>query len=734
MTFKKQLYLAFAALLVLVGLLGLMQLHAASTTAEAMETLAEDNIPHAKLSYGMFSQINTIGRALRNMQIFGPGEAAEKEWSRIGEARAKIGELLQTMEKRAKDGNDEVGLKDIAEIQKLGADFQAQQDSYRKLFSSGDMVRSQLQLMGGMRESFNAYKDKTEAMADREMKEATEISDRLLDQSHFQEKLVMVVLLVALLGTAGICYWLLRLQARLLGGEPEVLVQLARRIAAGELDMAMRVDANDKHSLAAAMQQMQTGLQAGAREARENLRIRSALDSVSTSVMIADADRTILYINPAQAQLLQAAESDIRRELPQFNARSIIGASIDNFHKNPGHQRGILAQLRGTHTARLSIGNRRFKLVMNPIIDSSGQASGTVVEWADETEALAMLERERLAAAEMSRVMKALECVELPIRIVDKQGTILYVNRALQETVRRLAVPLKQQRPAIDPEKLVGSSIGLFYDNPQEALARLANINGTVRSRLDIGGRLFDIVTNPITDEHGNNVGSVGQWRDVSDQVQAEEEIGVVIAAAARGQFDQQIALAGKEGFFKQLAENINLLLRTTEQGLAEVVGMLAALSEGDLTQRIVSDYAGTFGQLKDDSNATAEKLAEIITQIKEASDTIGTASQEIAAGNQNLSNRTESQAASLEETASSMEQLTSTVKQNAENAKQANQLARGASDIAVRGGEVVGQVVSTMQDINASARKIVDIISVIDGIAFQTNILALNAAVEAAR
>jgi methyl-accepting chemotaxis protein len=130
----------------------------------------------------------------------------------------------------------------------------------------------------------------------------------------------------------------------------------------------------------------------------------------------------------------------------------------------------------------------------------------------------------------------------------------------------------------------------------------------------------------------------------------------------------------------------------------------------------------------------TSERLAEIVTNIQEAASTINVASQEIAAGNSNLSSRTEQQAASLEETASSMEELTSTVKQNAENARQANQLAIGASDIAVKGGDVVGQVVSTMSDINDSAKKIVDIISVIDGIAFQTNILALNAAVEAAR
>jgi len=128
------------------------------------------------------------------------------------------------------------------------------------------------------------------------------------------------------------------------------------------------------------------------------------------------------------------------------------------------------------------------------------------------------------------------------------------------------------------------------------------------------------------------------------------------------------------------------------------------------------------------------DNLVDLVGKVRMGTDQITTASSEIASGNLDLSQRTEEQVSSLEETASSMEELTSTVRQNADNARQANQLAAGASEVAVKGGAVVGQVVQTMSSINASSKKIVDIISVIDGIAFQTNILALNAAVEAAR
>jgi methyl-accepting chemotaxis protein len=187
-------------------------------------------------------------------------------------------------------------------------------------------------------------------------------------------------------------------------------------------------------------------------------------------------------------------------------------------------------------------------------------------------------------------------------------------------------------------------------------------------------------------------------------------------------------------GFVRRFGERINALLSTTDQSLREVSRVLRALAEGDLTERVTGDFAGAFAELQGSTNHTIEQLETLIGQVNEAVDSIGSAAREIAAGNSNLSQRTEAQAASLEETASSMEEMTSTVRQNADNARQANQLAQGAREVANTGGHKVREVVTSMTRISESARKIENIISVIDGIAFQTNILALNAAVEAAR
>ena len=176
------------------------------------------------------------------------------------------------------------------------------------------------------------------------------------------------------------------------------------------------------------------------------------------------------------------------------------------------------------------------------------------------------------------------------------------------------------------------------------------------------------------------------------------------------------------------------LITRSITAPLLRAVDIADTVATGDLTSRIEDSGADETGDLLRSLRKMNDSLQDIVVEVRIGTETMSTASSQIASGNLDLSARTEQQASSLEETASSLEELTSTVKQNGDNARQASQLAAAASDVAVKGGSVVSEVVETMGSINASARKIVDIIGVIDGIAFQTNILALNAAVEAAR
>ena len=469
------------------------------------------------------------------------------------------------------------------------------------------------------------------------------------------------------------------------------------------------------------------------RRAQESLRIRQALDVAATNIMVADASYNIIYTNHALQQMFSEAQGDIRNDLPSFDAKAILGSNIDVFHKNPSHQRNMLDRLLQTYQTRLVIGSRSFDLIVNPIM-AEGKRLGMVVEWRDMTAELAIREREQALAAENARVKIALDNVSSNVMIADNQRTIIYMNKTVQAMLQNAENDLRKDLPNFDVSKLAGSSIDQFHKNPEHQKRLLATFTSTYRASVEVGGRTFALVANPVLSASGERLGSVVEWTDRTVEVSVEREVANLVMAAANGDFSQRIETAGKQDFFLTLAGGLNALMATSDKGLNDVVRVLEALSAGNLTQRIEADYQGTFGQLKDYANGTAQSLSNMLGQIREAADTIYTAASEIASGNADLSARTEQQASSLEETASSMEELTSTVKLNADNARQANALAVNASEVATTGGAVVQQVVHTMSSINDSSRKISDIISVIDGIAFQTNILALNAAVEAAR
>jgi len=341
---------------------------------------------------------------------------------------------------------------------------------------------------------------------------------------------------------------------------------------------------------------------------------------------------------------------------------------------------------------------------------------------------------DRKAADETLRIKVALDVTSNNVMVADPDGKIIYCNAALIEMMRHAESDLRQVLPDFRADAILGSDFDLYHKQPAHQRNLLAGLTATYRTEMAIGSRHFSLVACPIINASGVRLGTVVEWRDRTAEVEMEREVAGIIDAAVAGDFSRRLESDRMSGFFQIISQGINKLLEANTQALGDLGAMLARMSEGNLTQKIETQYQGMLGKLKDDANVTVDNLQQIIFSIKEATDAINTAAQEIASGNQDLSSRTEEQASSLEETASSMEQIASTVKQNADNSRQATELANSAQQVAIRGGEVVGQVVETMSAIHQSSSKIADIIGVIDGIAFQTNILALNAAVEAAR
>ena len=341
---------------------------------------------------------------------------------------------------------------------------------------------------------------------------------------------------------------------------------------------------------------------------------------------------------------------------------------------------------------------------------------------------------ERQAAAEVKRladetsaIANALDAASSAVMMTDRDHVISYANRAMRTLSSDAEAAMASVATGFSAEAMVGFHFGALYPMATPPVQAF-------EVERSYGGRTFRLELSPWFDEDGSYRGSVVTWTERTAELATQREVQSIVSAAAAGDLSGALSLDGKQGFLRDLAASINELLGATRAGVAEVQVVLAALAEGDLAQRSTAELRGVFAQMRDDANSSAERLSEVIAAIRDAAESITTAASEIAAGNQDLSARTEQQAASLEETASSMEELTATVKQNAESAKQATTLSGGTAQVAVAGGQLVDDVVATMAQIQASSKKIGDIIGTINSIAFQTNILAINAAVEAAR
>lgn len=328
----------------------------------------------------------------------------------------------------------------------------------------------------------------------------------------------------------------------------------------------------------------------------------------------------------------------------------------------------------------------------------------------------------------------ALDNVSSNVMVADNHGEIIYLNKSVFTMFTNAESEIQKQLPKFRADSLVGANIDEFHKIRQPQTDSLANLRASHKVQIKISGRRFHLTVNPVINEHGERLGTSVEWADISEQLDAEEQVQSLISNAIAGQLDGRIETDSYAGFIKNVADGINHLLDAFIVPVKEVTNVITSLSEGDLTQTITSDFDGEFAVMRDAINESLANLKQMVMKIRESASSISLAAAEMSQGNTDLSRRTEQQASNLEETAASMEELTSTVKHNAKSADQADQLAIRTKEEAELGRTVVAQAVNAMGEINTSSKRIADIIGVIDEIAFQTNLLALNAAVEAAR
>jgi PAS domain S-box-containing protein len=424
------------------------------------------------------------------------------------------------------------------------------------------------------------------------------------------------------------------------------------------------------------------------RRAEAAERISLALDVATARLLVTDAEGFVVYANTSLHAWLAEHQAALRSDWPKLEADRLQGSRLHAMLVDAQGQ-PLLPPLDQRQRLTRLAGGRTVELTITPVRSGTGPITGAVIEWLDQTDALAATARTEAAAAEdrrqrdaALRVNRALDATPMPIRIADANGTIVYVNDALMEVIHRDAAAFRQEIPGFDPEKVRGGSIGIFYRDPAAAIERLRNLQSRITSRMVLGGRTYDVTTTPIVGTDGSRLGSIGQWQDRTEQLAAETELAKLAEAATRGDFTARMDVQRHEGFIRQVGEMLNGLIATMNSTLLEVRGA-----------------ANRLNLAASETTSTAHSLAQQASE----------------------------QAATVEQTTASLQEMSESVQRNATNATETGRMATGAAQEAQEGGEAVSQTVEAMKSIATR-------ISIIDDIAYQTNLLALNAAIEAAR
>jgi methyl-accepting chemotaxis protein len=490
-------------------------------------------------------------------------------------------------------------------------------------------------------------------------------------------------------------------------------------IASGNLQLKIDTSANDEAGkMIQALKSMQIKVGFDVNDARkiaeEAMRLQVGLDNSTVGVTFTDGQGALQYINKAGKDLWQGMSAGVLKQHKDFSVNEMLGKTVSHFLENEEARVVFTEKLNAPKTINIAMYGCQLELTIVPVISDKGEYLGRMTQWVDRT-------AEALAEKEVARLVDEAVAGHLSERVdlsILPQGFILDTGKGINHILDAVIGPLNMAAGYVEnfakgnvPTKITDTYNGDFniIKNNLNACIDALNLLVADVNMLSQGAQDNKMDTRADVTKH------LGDYRKVVEGVNGTLDTIMQKTAADTAEKAQEA---------KVLADAVE-----------ETQGIIAGAKSGDLTNRVSLDgKTGAIASLCDGVNALMDKMTEVIVQVREAGETINTAASEISSGNNDLSSRTEQQASSLEETAASMEELASTVKNNAENAKQANQLAITASGIAVKGGKVVSDVVATMSAINHSAKKIEDIISVIDGIAFQTNILALNAAVEAAR
>lgn len=360
--------------------------------------------------------------------------------------------------------------------------------------------------------------------------------------------------------------------------------------------------------------------------ATENMRVVSALEAVESNIMVADAEYNIVFVNKSLADMLQIAEADIQRDLPNFNARSVVGTNIDIFHKKPSHQRSMLDRMQAPHKTKLLIGGRTFTLLVTPVFDKQIRI-GTVVEWQDLTEQLKRAEQEQLAAIreqkiaeENLRVRTALDASTANIMLADDKLDIIYVNRSMAATLKRIEASIQQHLPDFRADKVVGTNIDSFHKNPSHQRQMLVTLQKPHKAVLKFAENTLELMITPVFNLQNERLATIVEWKDITEQLKVEalmlNTFGQAFTALEQGDFSRRIDVSFLDGVIKQIADKFNQAAAILDAAIADSAAVLRSVSLGELNKKPEVESQGKLAELAQSTATVAQTIGSVVSEV----------------------------------------------------------------------------------------------------------------------
>jgi len=669
-----RLGLAFGLVLLITIVSALLTLSKVADMQDNLRDIVQDNNVKLKLTNDMADTIHIIARVMRTVVLLQDKADREREKLKISKARADYNSYLAALEKLPPSEAGQVLRKKIATAR---SEAGALNNKVLELAENNQEAQAIALLMNEAGPATQLMQDALEEnVALLEKDTATVYAQAEAEYRSTRNLLIAANALVLLL--AALSGWLV---TRSITRPLKLAVQAADDVAMGKLDGKLPA--------------------AGQDETGQLLQSFSKMQGVLAQFQAAQAEMGRQH----QAGMIDFA----------MPAQDLPGDYAAMARSTNELVRSHIALNTQVIDLALSYSEGRLDLAMPRLPGQQARVSAAM----DKVQAI--MQEAGTAAAFNGRIRLSLDKLPVCVTVSDAAGLLQHATPAAAELFKHFG------GAAFDVRTIYGKNLGAMFTNPSDAALVLRAVQSRVSEEVLIQGRQLRLLARALHDSQGNTTGVTTQWLDRTDEIASEQELDAMVQAANRGEFSGRLKLEGKTGFFGKVSAGMNQLMTTSEQGLGDVANVMAAIAQGDLTQRIERNYQGLFARVKDSVNTTADNLTRVIGEVHGAADALLGAANQVSATAQSLSQAASEQASSVEETSAQIETMSASINHNSDNAKVTDGMATTTSKEAIEGGAAVSNTVDAMKKIAAK-------IGIVDDIAYQTNLLALNAAIEAAR